>query len=161
LKYLAETRGIETVRSFAHNVTAAKHFSQIIKSIDSADSGRAAFNILAEVAALQIPSRKNAVMLEFDDAPMFMPILALVKKGRRDACKGALDFFWGESFGQEVLAKGGYLTPETVNWDRAHFHADWDELRHRDYREIFEPLTAEFGRISPAFDGRSQVTCPV
>ncbi|HXP96696.1 MAG TPA: ABC transporter substrate-binding protein [Telmatospirillum sp.] len=151
LKFLAETKGIEAVRAFARNVKAAKHFSEIIKSIDSSDPGRAPLNLLANVAAMQIPSRKNAAMLEFDDAPMSMPILILVKKGRREDSKGALDFFWSDAFRDDVLAKGEYFTPDRVDWNRPYFQADWDELMSRGYEATFDLLTAEFSKVSPAF----------
>jgi len=151
LKGLNESGGLEAVRALGRNVKLVRHFSQIIKGLDSADSDRLPFNVLANAASMQIPSRKNAVMLEFTDGPMFMPVLLYVKKSRLKESQGALDFFWSESFRDEVLAKGDFSTPDRVDWTRPYFFPDWNDLLTHDYRKLIGGLTSEFKKVSPAF----------
>ncbi|MDR3440525.1 ABC transporter substrate-binding protein [Telmatospirillum sp.] len=150
---LEDRGGREAVTALARNVAVVAHFSQIIKGIGSQSASRMPFSILPNAAAVQIPSSKNAAILEFSDGPLSMPLLILVKKNRIAESQGALDFFWGETFRNDVLAKGDFETPDRMDWSRPQFHPDWGRLGQGDYRQRAEALSALFKKNSPAFLG--------
>ena len=143
LLVLQERMGKGAIREFARNIGAVRHFAEIIKSLDSSDPKRLAFNILPNAASRQIPSKKRALQLEFCDGPLMAPLMLFVKRSRLEACRELLDFFWGEGM-RCVLARGDFRMPDEMDWLRNYTFPSWDYLASRDFAELSEELNAEF-----------------
>jgi hypothetical protein len=143
LLVLQERMGQGAIREFARNIGAVRHFAEIIKSLDSSDPQRLAFNILPNAASRQIPSKKRVVQLEFKDGPLMAPLMLFVKRSKLEACRDLLGFFWGDKF-RSVLAGGDFLMPDQMDWLRNYTFPSWDYLASRDFAELSEELNAEF-----------------
>ncbi len=143
LLVLKERMGEEAISQFAQNIKNIRHFAEVIKGIDSPDPERAAFNILPNAASVQIPSRKNAAMIEFKDGPLMAPLLLFVKKSKIQECQPLLDFFWGETF-RNILAKGDFHMPDDMDWSIDYSFPSWDYLATHDYDEIADSLNQIF-----------------
>ena len=149
LMVLRARLGEGAIRQFAGNVRYLKHFSQIIKSMDSSDPERARFVLMPSAAIRQIPSRKRVVQVALSDGPILTPMLLFVKKEKLDACRDILPFFWGEAL-REVLAKGDIHTVEAMDWSQPYTMADMDYLASNDFDAMSAELDAEFQSGLPA-----------
>jgi len=143
LRVIHERVGMDGVRQFATNVTVLKHFSEIMKGIDSSLSGRAPFNLLPSAVSAQMPSRKRAITVPFSDGPLLSPLLLFVKQGRIENCRPVLDYFWGERF-QSVIGVGGFLAPGQMDWRADYTFPDWNTLLTKDYASVSNELTSAF-----------------
>lgn len=143
LRLIQERSGHDGLRQFAGNVKYLKHFSEIMKGIDSSASDRAPFNLLPSAVSAQMPSRKRAITVPFSDGPLLSPLLLFVKRGRVEECQPVLDYFWGDRF-QSVIGVGGFCAPDQMDWRAGHSFPDWDDLLARDYSTVTNALTAEF-----------------
>jgi ABC-type Fe3+ transport system substrate-binding protein len=143
LLVLKERMGEKAIEQFGQNIKNIKHFAEVIKGIDSPDPDRVAFNILPNAASVQIPSRKNAAMIEFKDGPLMAPLLMFVKKSKTEACKPLIDFFWSETF-RQILEKGDFHMPDTMDWTQNYSFPSWDYLATHDFEELSAELDVEF-----------------
>jgi len=143
LLVLKERMGEQAIGQFAQNIKNIKHFAEVIKSIDSPDPDRVPFNILPNAASVQIPSRKNAAMIEFKDGPLMAPLLLFVKKSKMEACRSLIDFFWGDTF-REILGKGDFHMPDEMDWSLNYSFPSWDYLATHDFTELSAELDVMF-----------------
>lgn len=152
LLVLKERMGEEAISQFANNIKNVWHFAEVIKRIDTPDPERTVFNILPNAASVQIPSRKNAAMLEFKDGPLLAPLLIFVKKSNLEQSQPVIDFFWGETF-RNVLSKGDFHMPDDMDWSIEYSFPSWDYLATHDYEEVAAELNKEFIRGLKKEDG--------
>jgi len=153
LLVLKERLGEAAIEQFAGNIKNIWHFAEVIKNLDTNRAERAPFNILPNAASSQMPTTKNAAMLEFRDGPLLAPMMLFVKKSRLAACKPVLDYFWGESF-RTILARGDFQFPDRIDWSRPFTYPNWETLASRDYAE----LSAE---VNDVFQRGLQAACEV
>ena len=136
-------------RQFGGNVRYLKHFSQIIKSMDSSDPERARFVLMPSAAIRQIPSRKRVAQVRLSDGPILTPMLLFVRRDKLDACRDVLPFFWSDAL-REVLAKGDIHTVDAMDWSQPYSMADMDCLASSDFNTLSAELDAEFQAGLPA-----------
>jgi ABC-type Fe3+ transport system substrate-binding protein len=143
LLVLKERMGEKAISQFAENIKNIKHFAEVIKGIDSSDETRAEFNILPNAASAQMPTRKNAAMIEFNDGPLMAPPFLFVKKSKLQECQAVIDFFWSDEF-REILTKGDFHMPDDMDWSLNYSYPSWDYLATHDFNELAVSLDAEF-----------------
>lgn len=143
LRLLRERLGAAGLRAFADNVRSVRHFSQIVKMIDSGQEERAPFNLLPHAISAQIPTRKRVRRLVFLDGPVLMPVLLFVRADRISEVRPILDYFQGPDFAK-VLAIGDFLQPAAFDFKSGYSFPDWREIMTTDYPTEVEALTAEF-----------------
>jgi hypothetical protein len=143
LRLLRERLGAAGLRAFAGNVRSVRHFSQIVKMIDSGREERAPFNLLPHAISAQIPTRKRARRLAFVDGPVLMPVLLFVRTDRISEVRPVLDYFHGPDFAS-VLAVGDFLRPAAFDFTTGYSFPNWREMMTTDYSAEVEALTAEF-----------------
>jgi len=149
LMVLRTRLGERAPRQFGANVRYLKHFSQIIKGMDSSDPDRARFVLMPSAAIRQIPSRKRVVEVKLSDGPILTPMLLFVKQEKIEACRDVLPFFWGEAL-RDVLAKGDIHTVDAMDWSLPYSMADMDTLASSDFNALSNALDAEFQAGLPA-----------
>ena len=142
LLVLRDRLGPEGVTRFAGNVVRLAHFAQLIKQL-GAGPERAPLNVMPDAASLQMPTRKDAAIIEFRDGPLLTPMTLFVKRSRLEACRAVLDFFWGEAFGA-VLTRGGYRTPQAMDWRQPYTWPSWETLAGHDYEALAAEVEAAF-----------------
>lgn len=145
LQMIKDTQGAEAVTALAKNVRAVRHFSQLIKGLDSADPNRVPFNLMPGAAANQIPSQKRVAEVQLADGPLLSPLFLFVKAEAQasPAVAELLEFFWGETF-RAVLQAGDYHMPDSMDWSQPYSFPDWDQLASADYQTQSEALNQAF-----------------
>ncbi len=143
LMVLRARLGEGAIQRFAGNVRYVKHFSQIIKGMDSSDAGRAQFNLMPSAAIRQIPSKKEVAQIALQDGPLLTPMLMFVKRDKLEQCQDILPFFWGEAF-RDILAKGDIRMLDALDWNQPYSLADMDYLAAHDFNALSAELDAEF-----------------
>jgi len=143
LRIIESRLGLDGVRRLARNTRVVKHFSELVKRIDSGMDERAPFSLLPDAVSAQIPSRKRAARLQWDDGPILMPIFQFVRRDRFEASRAALDFFHGPTFGA-VMRIGDFRTPTQMDWAEGWSYPDWDELLRQDYPAVTKALSEIF-----------------
>lgn len=149
LMVLRARLGAGAIRQFAGNVRYLKHFSQIIKGMDSSDPERARFVLMPSAAIRQIPSRKRVAEVALADGPILTPMLLFVKRDKLDACRDVLPFFWSDAL-RDVLAKGDIVMVDAMDWSQPYTMADMDHLASQDFNALSAELDAEFQAGLPA-----------
>lgn len=157
LQLIRERRGEEGLRSFGENVAAVKHFSQIIKNMNTREAGGISLSILPLAAAAQIPSTKKTEEIIPLEGRIFVPLCAMVKKEKLKEAEKALAFFSSDQF-REVLASGGFCLADELPASSSWVFPDWKELARGDFNGLADELIAEFQkeRLSspaPAYSG--------
>lgn len=104
LLVLEERLGTSAISGLAQNVKTMLHFAEIIKQLDSDIPGRTPLNLLPNAAAMQIPSKKRAAILEFQDGPVLAPMLLFAKTSQLKELQPVIDFLWCNRF-DKVLKK--------------------------------------------------------
>jgi len=143
LLVLKERMGEKAISQFAENIKNIRHFAEVIKGIDSLDETRAEFNILPNAASSQIPTRKNAAMIEFNDGPLMAPWFMFVKRSKMQECQAVIDFFWSDEF-RGILTKGDFHMPDDMDWSLNYSYPSWDYLANHDFNELAASLDVEF-----------------
>lgn len=143
LRVIEAKLGLEGVRRLARNTRLVKHFSELVKRIDSGMDERTPFSLLPDAVSAQIPSRKRAARLQWNDGPILMPIFQFVRRDRLEASRAALDFFRGPVF-SGVMRIGDFHTPTQMDWADGWSYPDWDELLRQDYPAVTQALAAIF-----------------
>lgn len=135
LQMIKESHGEAAVTALAKNVSAVRHFAQLIKAMDSSDPNRVPFNLMPGAAANQIPSKKRVAAVQLTDGPLLQPLFLFVKAEVRDTpeVNELLDFFWGETF-RAILQTGDYRMPDVMDWSQPYTFPDWDQLASEDYQ---------------------------
>jgi len=145
LLVLKERLDEQAVERFAGNIKNVWHFAEVLKNMDSNNPERVAFNILPNAASAQIPTTKNAAMIEFRDGPLLAPMLLFVKQSKLAQLQPVLDFFWGDAF-RSVLARGEFFMPDRIDWSLPYTYPKWEALASRDYEELAAEVNALFQR---------------
>lgn len=153
LMVLRARLGEGAIRNFAGNVRYIKHFSQLIKGLDSGDAGRAQFNLMPSAAIRQIPSKKQVVQLALQDGPLLTPMLLFVKTDKLAQCQDILKFFWSDTF-RDILSKGDISMLDAMDWQQPYTLADMDYLAAHDFNILSAELDAEF-RAGLSADART------
>jgi len=148
LMVLKKRAGQHAISDFASNIKNVQHFAEVIKGINSPNPNRAPFNILPNAASSQMPSRKNAAILEFEDGPLMAPLFMFVKTSRLEQSRKVVDFFWSDTF-RSILAAGDFHMPDRMDWSKKYTYPNWDELAERDFIEVSNSLNDEFVKSLP------------
>lgn len=143
LQLIKDEGGSEALAGFARNVKSVKHFSQIIKGIDSGKSDRTPFNIIPGPATSQIPSNKRAAIIDLQDGSIPMQISILVRHDRMDRADEILSFFYGDAF-RKVLSRGSFIFANELDPDRQYAFPNWEDLVACDADERKDKLATEF-----------------
>ncbi len=142
LMILKEQLGSGAATDFARNIRNIWHFAEILKRIDSSEPRRTPFNLLPNAATVQMPSRKNAAILEFEDGPVLAPMLLFVKTSRMEECQPIVNFFHTDII-RQALKRGDFSFAEDVNWQEPFSFPSWDYLLNNDYEELTAMLDIE------------------
>jgi ABC-type Fe3+ transport system substrate-binding protein len=142
LMLLKEQLGSGAATDFARNIRNIWHFAEILKRLDSSEPRRTPFNLLPNAATVQMPSRKNAAILEFADGPVLAPMLMFVKTSRMEECQPIVDFFYSDII-RQALKRGDFSFAEDVNWQEPFSFPSWDYLLNNDYEELTAMLDTE------------------
>ncbi len=145
LLILRERMGGDAIAQFGSNIRNIWHFAEILKRMDSPDSRRTPFNLLPNAATVQMPSKKNAGILEFSEGPVLAPLLMYVKTSRREQCRPVVDFFLGPQMRQTLL-KGDFHLADELDWTQPFCFPDWNYMLQKDYEEISEEVNLELKR---------------
>lgn len=149
LMVLRERMGVEGISKFSSNLGQIGHFSKIIKAMDSSDASRPMINIMPSAAIQQIPSKKRVAELALQDGPILTPVMLFVKRSKLDQVKDILSFIWSDTF-RNVLALGGILMPDQLNWSNPYTLPDLKQITIRDFNDLSEELDVEFMKgLSP------------
>jgi len=138
LLVLREQLGSHVVTEFAGNIRNIWHFAEVLKRIDSTEPRRTPFNLLPNAATVQMPSKKRAAILEFEDGPVLAPMLMYVKSSRIDECRPLINFFHSNSM-RQALRRGDFYLADDFDWSQPFSFPSWEFLLQSDY----EALTAE------------------
>jgi hypothetical protein len=122
-----ERGGDEAIVKLGSNIRNIWHFAEILKRMDSEDKRRMPFNLLPNAATVQMPVRKNAGILEFEEGPLLAPLLMYVKASKRKACKPVVDFFLGQEM-RRTLLRGDFHMADEFDWNAPHCYPDWKPL---------------------------------
>ncbi|SIQ08282.1 extracellular solute-binding protein [Alkalispirochaeta americana] len=140
---ILKARGEAGLEQFARNVTGVKHFSRIIKAMDSSSPERSRFSIMPGAAATQIPRHKRVAMLDFAEGPLFAPLQVLAARETRGCREEPLAFFYGEDF-RKLLTLGGYIMADEISPDHSFVLPDYDHILSRGYEDETEELKRRF-----------------
>jgi ABC-type Fe3+ transport system substrate-binding protein len=142
LMLLKEQLGSGAATDFAFNIRNVWHFAEILKRLDSSEVRRTPFNLLPNAATVQMPSRKQAAILEFEDGPVLAPMLMFVKTSRIEECQPVVDFFHSDIM-KKALKRGDFYLAEDVNWQDPFSFPSWEYLLNNDYEELTVMLDIE------------------
>ncbi|WP_018525562.1 ABC transporter substrate-binding protein [Alkalispirochaeta alkalica] len=140
---ILQARGEAGLEQFARNVTGVRHFSRIIKAMDSSSPERSRFNIMPGAAATQIPRHKRVALLDFAEGPLFAPLQVLAARETEGTREEALSFFYGDDF-RGLLHLGGYIMADRISPEDAFVLPDYDHLFSEGYQEETEELKRRF-----------------
>jgi len=142
LMLLKEQLGSGAATDFARNIRNVWHFAEILKRLDSSEPRRTPFNLLPNAATVQMPSRKQAAILEFEDGPVLAPMLLFVKTSKIEECQPVVDFFYSDIM-RQALKRGDFYLAEDVNWQEPYSFPSWEYLLNNDYEELTAMLDTE------------------
>lgn len=142
LLVLTEQLGKNAIADFARNIRNVWHFAEILKRLDSTESRRTPFNLLPNAATVQMPSKKQAAILEFEDGPILAPMLMYVKKSRMEECMPFVNFLHSDAI-RHALRRGDFRLAEEFDWSRPFSYPSWDFLLNNDYEELVASLDIE------------------
>ena len=142
LLILRERMGENAIATFGSSIRNIWHFAEILKRMDSPEPRRTPFNLLPNAATVQMPSRKNAGILEFSEGPVLAPLLMYVKTSKKEKCQPVVDFFLGNEM-RKTLLKGDFRLADEIDWNSPFCFPDWNFMLSRDYEEITEEVNAE------------------
>ena len=141
---LQDQQGEQAVAALAANIKAVRHFSQLIKGMNSADPLRAPFNLMPGAAASQIPSSKRAALIEVEEGPLLAPMLLYVKASLpQEDRQAVLAFLQGETM-RTILRAGDYHLADQMDWQRRYSFPEWDNIAADDYNRRSEALSQQF-----------------
>jgi len=135
LLILKERLGDESIVNLGKNIRNIWHFAEILKRIDSDDQRRTPFNLLPNAAAVQMPSKKRGVILDFSEGPVLAPMLMYVKASKANLCQPIIDFMFGDEM-RKNLHHGDFYLADEIDWSKNYCFADWDYLMKYDYEDI-------------------------
>ena len=151
LQLLIEEGGSQALAAFARNVASVKHFSQILKGIDSHQTDRTPFNIIQGAAVAQIPSNKRAAIVDLEDGQILMPLSAMVHRDRFDVAHDALAYFYEREF-RDVMARGAFTLVDEIDWSEKYAFPDWEAFVARDIDELADELKTAFNEAHATSD---------
>lgn len=142
LQLLRERIGGNVVERFGSNIRNIWHFAEILKRMDSPEPRRTPLNLLPNAATVQMPVKKNAGILEFDEGPILAPLLMYVKASKREICQPVVDFFLGPVMRQTLL-RGDFHMADDLDWNAPFCFPKWENLMAQDYEALSEALNNE------------------
>lgn len=142
LMVLKDRLGDDAATRFGMNIKNIWHFAEILKRIDSNDARRAPFNLLPNAATVQLPSRKDAGILEFEDGPVLAPMLMFAKTSKIEQCRPLMEFFCSNTM-RQALKRGDFYLAEDVEWEKPFSFPSWNYLLCHDYEELNLKLNEE------------------
>lgn len=142
LLILREQLGESAIQQFAGNIRNIWHFAEILKRMDSPEPRRTPFNLLPNAATVQMPSRKNAGILEFEDGAILAPMLMFIKTSKMEECRPLIDLFQSDKM-RKALRRGDFYLADDVDWNAPFSYPSWDFLLHNDYEALNEALNDE------------------
>ena len=142
LLVLREQLGKNAVINFAGNIRNVWHFAEILKRLDSSEPRRTPFNFLPNAATVQMPSKKNAAILEFEDGPVLAPMLMYVKTSRMDECRPIINFMQSTAI-RRALRRGDFFLADEFDWSQPFSYPSWEYLMKNDYEELVAELDVE------------------
>ncbi|MFM2478858.1 ABC transporter substrate-binding protein [Celerinatantimonas sp. MCCC 1A17872] len=143
LQVLLEKYSDEGIRKLAHNIGGVRHFSKLIKAVDSNDKERVAYNILPNAAINQLPSRKRAAIVELEDGPLLTPMTLFAKKSKLAELQPIIEFLKGPKAAQ-VFHVGGFIEPAMMDWAEPFTFPSWESLLNNDHAKMTEHLNNTF-----------------
>ncbi len=142
LSLLKKKGGSEALSAFAGNISALKHFAEILKTMSSGKAGTTPFNIIPGPAASQAPSTKRIARLELRDGILPMLVSVLVKQDRMDNAEKALSFFYSPEF-RKILKKGSLVPADEIGAECPYILPDWEGLLADDDPDNTDDLLKE------------------
>ena len=142
LLLLRERLGVGAIEQFGSNIRNIWHFAEILKRMDSPEPRRTPLNLLPNAATVQMPSKKNAGILEFDEGPVLAPLLMYVKAGKRGICQPVIDFFLGKEM-QRTLLRGDFHLADAFDWNSNYCFPCWETMLAHDYEFLSEDVNSE------------------
>jgi hypothetical protein len=142
LLMLRERLGDGAIAQFGSNIRNIWHFAEILKRMDSPEPRRTSLNLLPNAATVQMPSKKNAGILEFDEGPILAPFLMYVKASKRDICQPVTDFFLGKEM-RRTLLRGDFHLADELDWNAPFCFPSWKTMLENDYEELSDDLNNE------------------
>ena len=127
-----ERGGDDAILRFGGNLHNIWHFAEILKRLDSDDKRRTPLNLLPNAATVQMPCRKNAGILEFDEGPLLAPLLMYVKASKIESCQPVVDFFLGREM-RRTLRLGDFHLADDYDWTAPRCFPDWEIMLQSDY----------------------------
>lgn len=146
LKYIEEQTGASGLDQFCRNLQPVKHFSQILKAMDSADPTRPRFAILPLPAAVQVPSTKRAALVELRDGFFSLPVTVLVRRDRAEAARPLLPFFATPAF-RTILARGGLVFGDDSEASNPYAFVRHETLLDQGYDAVADQMLQRFQEI--------------
>ncbi|MFM2481910.1 ABC transporter substrate-binding protein [Celerinatantimonas sp. YJH-8] len=143
LQILHQRYGDERICQLAQNIGGVRHFSKLIKAVDSNDKERVAYNILPNAIINQLPSRKRAAIIELKDGPLLTPMTLFAKRDKLKQLQPIIDFLKGPDM-TPVFSLGGFIKPELMDWSKPYLFPDWDILLQTDHAKQSEHLNTTF-----------------
>lgn len=138
---LVRSEGQSVIDKLAENMHKVRHFSKLIKEINTESNEKTPYYILPYVAVTHIPSAKEIKILSLKGS-IITPMLCVVKQSRQDKCSDLLKFLTNDKC-KQVLTKGAYFQPETIPGIEKHDFKDLTELT-MNYYEQAAKLTVSF-----------------
>ncbi len=142
LLLLKEQLGSSAATDFAGNIRNVWHFAEILKRIDSSEPRRTPLNILPNAATVQMPTKKRAAIIEFEDGPVLAPMLMYVKTSRMEECRPLINFMHSNAMSQ-ALRRGDFYHAGDFDWTQPFCFPSWDFLLNCDYEEMIAGLDVE------------------
>ncbi len=142
LLVLKEQLGSGVVTEFAGNIRNIWHFAEILKRMDSTEPRRTLFNLLPNAATVQMPSKKRAAILEFEDGPILAPMLMFAKTSRMDECMPLINYFQSNVM-RQALRRGDFHMASDFDWSQPFSFPSWDFLLRNDYEALTAQLDVE------------------
>lgn len=112
LLYLQKKTGHEAINQLADNISKVRHFAQLIDEMGTKRSEATPFYLMPYSAISNIPSTKNIEVLPLDGG-LLTPMILIVKKSKKEACKGLIDFFTSSTF-KNTLSRNAYFQPDDL-----------------------------------------------
>jgi hypothetical protein len=139
-----QTKGGDTaLEKLADNIYKARHFSELIKGMNTSNSATP-FYIMPNSAIAHIPSVKHAELLELEEG-ILTPMMLIMKQSKAAECEGIIRFFTDSGF-RNMLAGGAYFQPDKIPGIDRHAFSDLDLLSKGHY-EKYEKLVVQFAKM--------------
>jgi hypothetical protein len=138
--HLKKKTGETAIAQLAENILRARHFSELIKSINT-ERSVTPYYILPYSAIAHIPSVKHFEVLPFSDS-IITPMMLVAKQSGIDEYGEVIRFFTGDGF-KNMLSGGAYFQPDDVAGLNNHDFSDLDMLSSTYYENV-ESLMQQF-----------------